>query len=425
MLTPASVATSSRRSPGVRRRPESGSPTSAGCSAARGGPAGRLAERRMRRSRRSLATIMPRDERDRLALPSTRIDPVFLVAPRRAARWTHDHHRITHPPLAPGRWALDTNHSSVGFTIRHLGVSKVRGRFQPLRRRRRRRRRRWTSTSSTATIDLASIDTGNPDRDAHVRSPDLLDVERRPTMTFRSTAIVGRRRRLDRRRRADDRRRHPAVSGSTSSSAASRTFPRRPAPRRVRGDGRAAAQGLRHRHRHAAGRERRRPRRRRQDRARHPAARARHRRRRLTRARRASPGWPAWRPAVRMGGDVRISSSCSPSPVGSPWSPDPGRASGGASPSAWPRPAPTSSTAARRRGDLDETVGAIEAAGRRARRRGRRTSPAGPARALGDHRRRGAWAPRYLGQQRRWIGRQGVAPARRVRLRAPGATSWS
>jgi len=92
-------------------------------------------------------------------------------------------------PLAPGRWALDPNHSAVGFTIRHLGVSKVRGRFQQfdvdvvvgstL-----------ADTSVTATIDLGSIDTGNADRDAHVRSADLLDVDRRPTMAFRSTSII-------------------------------------------------------------------------------------------------------------------------------------------------------------------------------------------------------------------------------------------
>ncbi len=43
----------------------------------------------------------------------------------------------------------------------------------------------------SATVALASIDTGNADRDAHVRAPDLLDVERRPTMTFRSTRIGG------------------------------------------------------------------------------------------------------------------------------------------------------------------------------------------------------------------------------------------
>jgi len=92
-------------------------------------------------------------------------------------------------PLVPGRWAVDPNHSSIGFTVRHLGVSKVRGRFnafdvdvvigETL-----------DDTTVTATIDVASIDTGNADRDAHVRSADLLDVERRPTMAFRSTTIA-------------------------------------------------------------------------------------------------------------------------------------------------------------------------------------------------------------------------------------------
>jgi polyisoprenoid-binding protein YceI len=93
-------------------------------------------------------------------------------------------------PLAPGRWALDPNHSSIDFTIRHLGVSKVRGRF-----------RRFEvdvaigttleDTSVDAVVDLASIDTGNKDRDAHVLQPDMLDIEKRPTLTFRSTRITG------------------------------------------------------------------------------------------------------------------------------------------------------------------------------------------------------------------------------------------
>jgi polyisoprenoid-binding protein YceI len=93
-------------------------------------------------------------------------------------------------PLAPGRWAVDTNHSSIGFTIRHLGVSKVRGRFT-----------RFDAdvvigetletTSISGTVDVASIDTANADRDAHVLSPDIIDVARRPTMTFRSTRIRG------------------------------------------------------------------------------------------------------------------------------------------------------------------------------------------------------------------------------------------
>ena len=93
-------------------------------------------------------------------------------------------------PLAPGHWVVDTNHSSIGFTIRHLGVSKVRGRFT-----------RFDAdvvigetldtTTVSATVDFASIDTANADRDAHVLSPDLIDVAKRPTMVFRSTRVAG------------------------------------------------------------------------------------------------------------------------------------------------------------------------------------------------------------------------------------------
>jgi polyisoprenoid-binding protein YceI len=93
-------------------------------------------------------------------------------------------------PLAPGTWSLDANHTAVGFSIKRIGWAKVRGTFTdvavelvvgatP------------EQSALTAAIDLASVDTGNPDRDAHLRSPDLIDVARRPTITFRSTAIRG------------------------------------------------------------------------------------------------------------------------------------------------------------------------------------------------------------------------------------------
>lgn len=90
-------------------------------------------------------------------------------------------------PLAPGNWAIDPTHSQIGFAIRHLGVSKVRGRFAEI-----------DGTlhvaadeglEVTATVALASIDTGNTDRDTHVRGDEFLDVQRRPTMTFRSTRV--------------------------------------------------------------------------------------------------------------------------------------------------------------------------------------------------------------------------------------------
>jgi polyisoprenoid-binding protein YceI len=93
-------------------------------------------------------------------------------------------------PLIPGRWAVDPHHSFVGFAIRHLGVSKVRGRFN-----------RFDAeivvgdtldtTTVVATVDVASIDTANADRDKSALSPALLDVAKRPTMVFRSTRVTG------------------------------------------------------------------------------------------------------------------------------------------------------------------------------------------------------------------------------------------
>ncbi|MFD0687584.1 YceI family protein [Actinomadura fibrosa] len=92
------------------------------------------------------------------------------------------------PGYVAGTWAIDPIHSGVGFTIRHLMVSKVRGRFGTFE---------GTvvtaddvlDSSVTATIDLASVDTGNAQRDEHVRSADFLDVATYPTMTYRSTGL--------------------------------------------------------------------------------------------------------------------------------------------------------------------------------------------------------------------------------------------
>lgn len=86
-------------------------------------------------------------------------------------------------PLAPGRWELDTHHSRVGFSIRHLGVSKVRGLFRTVTAELVVGSGPSDSTLSVV-VDVASLDTGNADRDAHVLSDELLDVSLRPTLTF-------------------------------------------------------------------------------------------------------------------------------------------------------------------------------------------------------------------------------------------------
>lgn len=90
--------------------------------------------------------------------------------------------------VRPGAWALDTAHSSVAFSIRHLGIAKVRGRFDRFDTR-----FEVDDTGAAtvgATIELDSFNTGNPDRDAHIRAADFLDVANRPTLTFRATEPV-------------------------------------------------------------------------------------------------------------------------------------------------------------------------------------------------------------------------------------------
>lgn len=90
--------------------------------------------------------------------------------------------------LTTGAWTLDAFHSSVGFTVRHLGIAKVRGRFTNFDAE-------FVvaddgTASLGATIHLDSFDTGNADRDAHVRAADFLDVANRPTLTFRPNGPV-------------------------------------------------------------------------------------------------------------------------------------------------------------------------------------------------------------------------------------------
>ena len=89
---------------------------------------------------------------------------------------------------APGTYLLDRAHRRIGFVARHMMVSPVRGEFSeataqivvdedPL------------GSSVSATIRAASINTGNPERDVHLSSPDFLDVERYPTLEYVSTGI--------------------------------------------------------------------------------------------------------------------------------------------------------------------------------------------------------------------------------------------
>lgn len=90
--------------------------------------------------------------------------------------------------LTPGSWALDAMHSQVEFTIRHLGISKVRGRFNKFETEFVVDDNGFATLG--ATIYLDSFDTGNADRDNHVRTADFLDVANRPTLSFRAVEPV-------------------------------------------------------------------------------------------------------------------------------------------------------------------------------------------------------------------------------------------
>jgi polyisoprenoid-binding protein YceI len=94
----------------------------------------------------------------------------------------------TDVPLGAGTWALDLDHSGVHFKVRHIGLSNVRGRFN-----------RFDVTLTVgetladtrveATVELSSVDTNQPDRDAHLLSTNFFSAEQHPVMTFRSTGV--------------------------------------------------------------------------------------------------------------------------------------------------------------------------------------------------------------------------------------------
>jgi polyisoprenoid-binding protein YceI len=87
------------------------------------------------------------------------------------------------------QFTLDPTHSALGFTVRHMVFAKVRGRFGAFQGTVTLDPEHLERSSVKVEIDAASIDTGTPDRDKHLRSADFFDVEQFPKLTFASTRI--------------------------------------------------------------------------------------------------------------------------------------------------------------------------------------------------------------------------------------------
>ena len=91
--------------------------------------------------------------------------------------------------IASSRYEIDSVHSTVGFAVKHMLFSTVRGKFNDVRANLEFDTNTNTINNLQAEILVASVDTDNEDRDAHLRSNDFFDANNHPKMTFKSTAV--------------------------------------------------------------------------------------------------------------------------------------------------------------------------------------------------------------------------------------------
>jgi polyisoprenoid-binding protein YceI len=91
---------------------------------------------------------------------------------------------------AVSTWNIDPAHSHAEFKVRHMMISNVKGEFKGIGGTLKLNDADLTQSGVEVSIDAASIDTGEAQRDGHLKTADFLDVEKFPTLTFKSTRVV-------------------------------------------------------------------------------------------------------------------------------------------------------------------------------------------------------------------------------------------
>ena len=92
--------------------------------------------------------------------------------------------------MSSATWTIDTSHSTVHFVARHMVIAKVRGGFKAFSGAVELDEADMTKSTVSVSIDAASIDTAEEKRDAHLKSADFFDVEKFPTLSFKSKSIT-------------------------------------------------------------------------------------------------------------------------------------------------------------------------------------------------------------------------------------------
>lgn len=123
--------------------------------------------------------MQPRSLIAAAALSLATLAPAVVAVPAQAAE-----------PADRTEWTIDASHTSVGFTVPHMVVSEVDGQFREFSGKVLLDEKDPTKSSVELTVQVASIDTGNADRDKHLRTSDFFDAENHPTITFKSTKIT-------------------------------------------------------------------------------------------------------------------------------------------------------------------------------------------------------------------------------------------